>query len=222
VLNRFVCAAALLLTVSASAKAESVLFDGTSLNDWTQGSYPWGVAGGYAYNGQGNDLDWIMYNQTFPGTGAYSITVNLDVTSCSNADPRPRIHLNGDNFYFGNEGFEFQYEIYGSYLSDVKQVGNDAYALNEWTTLQLDVDANGNVSLYNDGVLTHTAVLNTRAPIQIAINPGDNWSNDKILLSSVTYTASPLLVPLPAAVWSGLSILGLVGCLSLRRGRATA
>jgi hypothetical protein len=170
----------------------------------------WIVQNGTIRNtGSGDDIDWLKFDEPL-AADTFSLSIKLKVLDCSRF-PRPRIFLNGQcgDFYFGNEGFLWQYEIYGSVLSNVRQVGDDSYVAGNWYDLKVMVDAQNQVSLFKDGVLTHTAIRTSSAPLQLVISGGDNWSPGHIEIASVEYA-----VPEPTT----LLMLGL-GVVMLRKRR---
>ena len=189
------------------------LFNGVDLDGWTYSAQPWIVEDGVLRNtGPGNDSDYLVYD-TLLTSDPFMFEMRLRVMDCTNTYPRPRIKLgppeHHHQIYFGNEGFTRQFEIYGSGLSGVTQVGNDSYNLRTWYTLRLEIDEYDNVLFYKNNLLTHTARRTTRSPMKIGIWAGDGWSQGHLQISSITY------VPEPAT----LALLAVGGLALIRRAR---
>ena len=194
-----------LLAVAVGTTHAVPLFNGVDLSGWTYGSWAWEVENGVLRNtGVGDIGDWLRYETQLPSE-EFSFEIRMRVVDHSNAYPRPRIYMVHE-FYFGNEGFINQFEIYGSDLTNIQQVGNDSYDIGEWNVLRLEVDNQDQVSFYKNGILTHTATRIRSTSLNILIRPGDDWSAGHIEISSITY------IPEPATL-----LLLALGTLALRK-----
>ena len=166
------------------------MFNGDDLTGFTVhgGDVAWEVNNGVVRNvSPGNDGRYLTCDAPLPG-GDFVLEVRVRIVE----GMRFRMRLIPGNLWIGNEGYERQFEIYGSRVSNRKQVGEDLYVLNRWYDLRLEVQQTGEAKLYKDGTLTHTAMVSPlQDSHQIHISPGDNWSPGKIEIASLRY-ASPI------------------------------
>lgn len=111
---------------------------------------------------------------------------------------RLRVHFGEfGTFYIGNEGFTRQFEVYGSDISNVQQVGDDSYVLGQWYTLRIEVGDDGKVALYKDNVLTHIAERTLARDVYVTMVPGDGWSAGHAQFSDIK------IMPMPFASYGG-------------------
>ncbi|MGE5610583.1 MAG: lectin-like protein [Bacillota bacterium] len=156
------------------------LFNGSDLGNWNGSG--WRVSQGRLVSTTGDTPlswgPWLLGKD-------YSISMRLRV----NQGMRPRVLLDGTGIYFGNEGSGRQFEVYGSYLSGIKQIGDDSYLPGTWYDLRLDVSGR-DVRFYKNGSLTHTAHLDKVLPVRVEMHQGDAWSPGQVDVASMSYTAT--------------------------------
>jgi hypothetical protein len=199
------CAWALLLFQGNTLASTLQLYDGTDLNGFTvHGPATWSGVGGILQNTDtANAESYLTYDTPLPSD---SFFLQVQVTVLEGM--RFRLHGVFDQLYIGNEGFIRQFEMYGSQLTNSQQVSDDSYLTDVSYTLRLEKDADGEVRLYQDGVLTHTGEVGALPALDITILAGDDFSPGKIQITSLTYGS---LVPEPATVvpaaLGGLAVL---------------
>jgi len=169
------------------------LFNGIDLSGWSSSEPGWEVENGILRNIDVGDGHNHLHYNTQLSSDEFSFEMRIRVVDCTNTYPRPRIYMDweGDEFYFGNEGFINQFGIYGNDLSNIMQVGDDSYNIGDWYVLRLEVDAHDHVTFFKNGILTHTATRIIQMPLDILIKPGDDWSAGHIEISSITYVPEP-------------------------------
>ncbi len=164
------------------------LFNGTDLSGFTvHGPVEWAVEEGVLFNTQTeDDSNYIAYDDPLRGSN-FILSTRVRTTE----GMRFRLLLDSGDLYIGNEGYIRQFEVYGNKLSDVVQVADDSYELNEWCDLKLKVDKFGSVELFKNDVLTHTATVEPLGDLAIRIRAGDSWSPGKIEMASLQYESIP-------------------------------
>ncbi|HEY4310321.1 MAG TPA: hypothetical protein VGN12_12795 [Pirellulales bacterium] len=192
--NLLLCVCAL-LSIQGNALATTLqLYDGTDLNGFTvHGPATWSGAGGILQNTDTADAESYLTYDTPLSSDSFFLQVQVTVLE----GMRFRLHGVFDQLYIGNEGFIRQFEMYGSQLTNSQQVSDDSYLTDVSYTLRLEKDADGDVRLYQDGVLTHTGDVGALPDLNITILAGDDFSPGKIQITSLTYGS---LVPEPSAV----------------------
>jgi hypothetical protein len=206
----------LLFLVVACARSDAAdIFNKTDLTGFTQvGNMTWSVNGGVLSNDTpGNGNAWLSYNPTLDGYGfAFSITEKVAVNTGASF-PRPRIHFTSTFFqlYIGNEGFIDQYGIFGSDVTNALFVNSPVYTPGQYDTLTF-VASGSSLSLYLDNTLIETATRTIVRPVNIAVVPGDGFSQDTMSITSMDLIA----VPEPAS----FSIVAMTGVLLLARPRS--
>ncbi len=191
---------------SSSASCETIdLFNGQNLDGFTvHGPVSWAVENGILKNTSPADAhSFLQYDTPLPSSD-FVLETRVRIVN----GMRFRLHTAFNELYLGNEGFWSQFEVYGSHLFNVNEVGDDSYVLGQWYDLRLAVDRDGGVQLYKDGVLTHTASVLPLSNLQVALFAGDGWSTGMIEIESLQYVH-----PVPAP--SSLTALSGVGVMSL-------
>jgi hypothetical protein len=193
---------------SNTTAAPIQLYDGASLAGFTvHGPVSWSGAGGLLQNlSTADDHSFLTYDTPLPSDSFY-----LEARVSVLEGIRFRLHEVFDQLYVGNEGFIRQFEVYGNQLTNSNQVADDFYDPNVFYTLRLEKDSDGQVRLFQDGVLTHTGIVGSLPPLAITILAGDGFSPGRIQISSLIY-GSP--VPEPATIALGMMgvVLGAVVC----------
>ena len=200
-------AMAVVMLCAEQARTEVIdLFNGQDLSGFTvHGAAEWAVEGGVLFNVQtaADDSNYLAYDDPLRGSN-FILSTRVRTTE----GMRFRLLLDSGDLYIGNEGYIRQLEVYGNKLSDVVQVADDSYELNEWCDLKLKVDKFGSVELFKNDVLTHTATVEPLGDLASRIRAGDRWSPGKIEMASLQYES----IPEPSAiVLLGMGALGLLG-----------
>lgn len=180
-------AALLLLITGFNSSADQnviELFNGQDLSGFTVGGANiWVVENGILKNTTAtNEANTLRYSTNLP-----SLDFFLEMRVKIIEGTRFRWYLEGDRFYAGNEGSIRQFEVYGSAISGTHQVGNDSYVLNQWYDLRIEVNLASQVSLYKNGVLTHTAQTTPLIDLHTVLKPGDSYSVGRIEVSEFRY-----------------------------------
>ncbi len=208
-------AMAVVMLCAEQARTEVIdLFNGQDLSGFTvHGAAEWAVEGGVLFNVQtaADDSNYLAYDDPLRGSN-FILSTRVRTTE----GMRFRLLLDSGDLYIGNEGYIRQLEVYGNKLSDVVQVADDSYELNEWCDLKLKVDEFGSVELFKNDVLTHTGTVEPLGDLAIRIHPGDSWSPGKIEMTSLQYE------PIPEPSTIVLLLTGALGFLGFawRRRRA--
>ena len=194
-------AALALVTVTVSRANALALYDGTNLNGWApSGGSAWSVQNGYIVNDGFAPDAALAYNTTLGGS-SFTLSIDVNVLNFSGPYPRPRFELTSQfgQFYFGNEGYTDQYQVYGSDLSSYNQITSPAYYPDSFNFLTLVADGD-NLSFYINGTLSATATRSSISPLNLTITPGDGYSSGELAISSVDYTPEPACASGTAAV----------------------
>jgi len=183
-----------ILAIAAAQSSAAYIFDKTDLAGFTEvGNMTWSVNGGILSNNTpGNGNSWLKYNPTEDGYAfAFSITEKVAVDTGASF-PRPRIHFSSTFFqlYIGNEGYIDQYGIFGSDVTNALFVNSPVYTPGQYDNLTF-VASGSSLSLYLDNTLIETATRTIVRPVNIAIVPGDGYSQDTMSIASVDLVAAP-------------------------------
>ena len=156
------------------------LFNGRDLSGWTTHGASWSVTNGVLWNRRGRETDFINTKVISPGA-----EFTFEMRVLVRAGTRLRVFLGDNSFYFGNEGFTRWFQLYSDDLNQITKVSDDTYVVGRWYTMRVEVDADGHVALFRDGVLIHTAKRIRRRPLKITIQPGDGFSEGQIAISGI-------------------------------------
>src|SRR5262249_23198334 len=97
--------------------------------------------------------------------------------------------------YFGNEGDNQTIALFGKDMAGVKARSGALYSYKEWYDFRLEVDANDNVVLLQNGQVTFSGRRTDRKPVWLAICAGDGFSTGHVEIASVRISANAVKRP---------------------------